>query len=163
MPVPPPEYVTHPLPELYPGEGFILYTDGSCAATDRVGGWAWVAMDTADHTACNAGSDYDTTISRMELTAAWDGLEEIWEVHGPCTVLVISDSEYVVLGVQDPSRKRNKNVDLWVALDEAIRKHEQVEFMHTKGHAGDAGNEEADRLAGEFRRAALHDAGTATS
>lgn len=153
-----------PLPEIYAEEGLIIYTDGSCAATDRVGGWAWVAVDIVDddRAACNAGSQLETTISRMELFAPYDALEEVWEIHGPSTLLVISDSEYVVLGVQNPSRKRNANVDLWVALDEAIRKHKAVEFQHTKGHAGDEGNEEADRLAGEFRRAALHDAGTTT-
>jgi ribonuclease HI len=155
---PPKEFEYVPLPQIYAEGGLVLYTDGSCAATDRVGGWAWVAVDVAGQAACNAMSAVDTTISRMELTAAWDGLEEIWEIHGPCTVLVISDSEYVVLGVQNPTRKRNANVDLWIGLDEAIRKHTVVEFMHTRGHAGDPGNEEADRLAGEFRRAALHDA-----
>src|SRR5215210_1722292 len=149
-----------PLPELYPDEGLTIYTDGSCSYKDRVGGWAWVAVDCVDDSraACNAGSQLDTTISRMELMAPIDALEEVWEMHGPSTILVISDSEYVVLGVQNPTRKRNANVDLWVALDEAIRKHPEVEFMHTRGHQGDPGNEAADRLAGEFRRAALHEA-----
>src|SRR5215218_5390519 len=145
-----------PLRELYAEGGLIVYTDGSCSYLDKVGGWAYVATDIFERTYPVGGAERDTTISRMELTAPLMALLDIYEEHGPSTLLVISDSEYVVLGVQDTTRKRNKNVDLWVALDEAIRMHEAVEFQHTRGHAGDAGNEEADKVAGEHRRAALY-------
>lgn len=139
---------------IYADEGLIVYTDGSCHNADRIGGWAWVAVDPIDRMALDAGSARDTTISRMELTAPIQALFDIYEEFGPSTVLVVSDSEYVVLGATDRRRKRNKNVDLWLELDELVDLHEGVEFIHTKGHAGDPGNEIADKLAGEMRLAA---------
>ncbi|MEC8852012.1 MAG: RNase H family protein, partial [Pseudomonadota bacterium] len=39
-----------------------------------------------------------------------------------------------------------KNVDLWQRLDTAASRH-QVAWHWVKGHAGDPGNERADRLA----------------
>lgn len=146
-----------PFSELYTEEGLTIYTDGSCSSRDRFGGWAWVAIDPLSHHSMEGGSESDTTISRMELTAPAEALTSIYEEHGPSVVLVISDSEYVVLGVQQSHRKRNKNVDLWLWLDEAIRLHEAVEFEHTRGHAGDEGNEMADKLAGEMRLVAKYE------
>jgi hypothetical protein len=43
-------------------------------------------------------------------------------------------------------RKPVKNADLWQRLEAAMAPHE-VEWHWVKGHAGDAGNERADRLA----------------
>jgi len=39
-----------------------------------------------------------------------------------------------------------KNADLWLALDEATKRH-QIEWVWVKGHNGDPGNERADALA----------------
>jgi ribonuclease HI len=39
-----------------------------------------------------------------------------------------------------------KNVDLWMALDEAQSRH-TIEWRWVKGHAGHEGNERADALA----------------
>jgi ribonuclease HI len=39
-----------------------------------------------------------------------------------------------------------KNADLWRRLDEAAARH-SVDWRWVKGHAGDPGNERADRLA----------------
>jgi ribonuclease HI len=51
----------------------------------------------------------------------------------------------------DRTRKRNKNVDLWLELDAAIDKHLYVEFRHVKGHSDVEYNEIVDKLAGEAR------------
>lgn len=139
---------------LDPAQGLVVYTDGSCAATDRIGGWGWYAEDTSGGTDLDGGPEWDTTISRMELTAAAKALETLHTECGPCIVLVISDSEYVVKGINDPSRKRNNNVDLWLWLEEVKACHELVAFEHTRGHAGTHGNEMADQIAGEMRLSA---------
>lgn len=139
---------------LDPSQGLVVYTDGSCAATDRIGGWGWYAEDTSGGTYSVGGPEWDTTISRMELMAAIQALHMIYAKYGPCVILLFSDSEYMVKGINDPKRKRNNNVDLWIWLEAEISKHEAVEFEHTRGHVGTHGNEMADQLAGEMRRAA---------
>ena len=49
-------------------------------------------------------------------------------------------------GWKTAANKPVKNQDLWQALDQAVRRH-RVSWRWVKGHAGDPGNEEADRLA----------------
>lgn len=142
---------------------YLVYTDGSASVKDRTGGYAWkiVGLNPPDEEV-GGGSEVDTTISRMELMAAISALEEIniWclcqphENHGG-VALVLSDSEHVVLGFNDKNRARRKNVDLWDRLEAAAACFELVHFEHVKGHAGHPDNEECDKLAGEFRQAAV--------
>ena len=127
------------------------YTDGSCHHVDRIGGWAWVAIDSFGEETHGGGSDVDTTISRMEMLAAIDVLEELYARCGPCEIVLYSDSEYVVKGITNRSRKRNKNVDLWDWLDNVSDAHFEVTYQHVRGHQGNHYNETADDLAGEFR------------
>lgn len=142
---------------------YIVYTDGSCSVKDRTGGYAWLIVD--DHgEELGGGHELDTTISRMELMAAISALNEIliWENRshedkGEGVVLIYSDSEYVVKGFMDPSRKRLKNLDLWLELDCTATWFELVHMEHVKGHAGHEDNEAVDRLAGEFRQAAVQE------
>lgn len=137
-------------------DDYLVYTDGSCWTGDRIGGYAWVVIDSEDDTYSGGGSDEDTTISRMELMGAIDSLEYIHRTCGPSVVLLYSDSQYVVLGAMDKSRARRLNVDLWHRLDSIIGKHRLVELEHVRGHKGDHYNELADDMAGEFRKAAQH-------
>lgn len=132
--------------------GIALFTDGSAYHEDRTGGWAWVAVDANGGTETKAGSALDTTISRMELTAAVEGLEYLHNEYGLLDVLVYSDSEHLVLGCNDKSRKRIKNRDCWAELDEMIGRHRLVEFEHVRGHQDNTYNNLADKLAGEARR-----------
>ena len=70
-----------------------------------------------------------------------------------------SDSKYLVQAIQQKwlenwkrngwktaARKPVKNVDLWQALDEQLKKH-QVEFVWVKGHADNPDNNRCDELA----------------
>lgn len=129
-----------------------VYTDGSCYTGDRIGGWAWVTIDDFGEETYGGGSDIDTTISRMELLAAIDPLETIYEDCGPSDIVLYSDSQYVVLGITDRSRKRRANNDLWDWLDDITDAHSSVEYIHVRGHQGNHYNEMADKLAGEFRK-----------
>lgn len=141
---------------------YLVYTDGSASVKDRTGGYAWKIVDPLDDhdsLAMGGGYEIDTTISRMELMAAITALEHIARhidsALGLTVVLVISDSEHVVLGFNDKNRARRKNIDLWDRLEKAARNFDLVHFQHIKGHAGHADNEDCDRLAGELRQAAV--------
>jgi ribonuclease HI len=137
---------------------YLIYTDGSASVKDRTGGYAWKIVYEDGKEFVGGGSAVDTTISRMELMAAIDALEQI-DAHEYLVdndvVLIISDSEYVVKGFMDKNRARNKNVDLWLWLEEEASHFELVHLQHTKGHANDVDNNEVDKLAGEFRQAAV--------
>jgi ribonuclease HI len=98
-----------------------------------------------------------TTNNRMEMTAALMALESLkW----PCTVRMVTDSQYLMKGVTEWLRnwkKRGwktaqntpvKNADLWQRLDEAASRH-TIEWSWVRGHNNHEENELADQLARE--------------
>lgn len=143
---------------LDPSRGVLVFTDGSAWPNDKTGGWAWLAVDGFSNEVTRCGSELGTSIGRMELTAAIEALNSIREICGSCDVLLYSDSEYVVLGNNDRTRARRKNVDLWGLLDEAVDAHECVVMEHVYGHQDSHYNNMVDGLAGEARRANYIDA-----
>ena len=140
-----------------------IWTDGACSGNPGPGGWgAIVKFGDATKEAC--GGEALTTNNRMELTAA---IEALALLKRGCAVDVYTDSNYVRGGItgwlagwkrngwRTADKKPVKNVELWQALDEAVRRH-QVVWHWVKGHAGDPMNERADALArqgmGPFKR-----------
>jgi ribonuclease HI len=130
-----------------------IYSDGACEPNPGPGGWAAV-LRFNDREKVLTGGERATTNNRMELTAA---LKAFQALKRPCRVSFYTDSEYLKRGITEWMagwRRRNwqrkggelKNVDLWKALDDALRPH-QVEWHWVRGHAGDACNERVDRLA----------------
>jgi len=146
-----------PPPSLLPE--VTVYTDGSCSGARGIGGWAFVIHGPADgERRCRADSHLRTTSNRMELTAVVRALEALEE---PSKVTVITDSEYFFRGVTEwlprwkhqdwrsgsPGRTRPlKNVRLWQRLDDMLAEH-AVTVEWVKGHSGNPGNEEVDKLA----------------
>jgi ribonuclease HI len=135
-----------------------LYCDGACLGNPGPGGWGFllrVRLDSGIQEKEASGAEPNTTNNRMELMAAIRGLETLTR---PCQVLLQSDSQYVVKGIQswlkDWKRRNWKkadgkpvlNADLWQALDAQLAKH-QVEARWVKGHAGHSENERVDQLA----------------
>lgn len=139
---------------LKPIDGLLAYTDGSYS-NKGVGGWAWVAVDAHGGQETDAGFlTPPTTNNRAEMYAQYAALQSLYESYGPCEIEIVSDSAYVVLGCQDPSRQRNVNHDLWDLLDEVVRLHRHVQWRHVRGHVGVKWNELADQLAVKARKEA---------
>lgn len=131
-----------------------IATDGACKGNPGPGGWG-VLIRYGDVEKELSGGEPETTNNRMEIMAAIEGLNAL---KRPCHVILTSDSTYVRDGItkwihgwrrngwKTAAKKPVKNADLWQALWDATQRHE-IDWRWVKGHAGDAGNEAADRLA----------------
>ncbi len=141
-------------PEIY------VYTDGACSGNPGPGGWAALLKHPATRRIKTlSGGDPHTTNNRMELTAAIEGLRAIKPGRRQ-RVCLISDSEYVLKGLQEwlrgwvangwrrgpKSREPVKNVDLWKTLHALTEQHD-MSYEYVRGHTGHPENEECDRLA----------------
>lgn len=136
-----------------------IWTDGGCKPNPGPGGWAAILRFGA-HERELTGAEAATTNNRMELTAAAAALEALTR---PSRVVLHTDSEYVRNGItrwhtgwvrrnwRNAAGDPVANMDLWRRLLDAAKPHE-VEWRWVRGHAGDAMNERADRLATEARR-----------
>lgn len=132
-----------------------IYTDGACLGNPGPGGYGVVLLY-GDRRKELSGGYRLTTNNRMELLAAIVGLRSLKQ---RCRVTLYSDSQYVVNAInlgwarrwKAQGWMRNKkekavNPDLWEELLRLCDRHE-VEFRWVRGHAGNAENERADRLA----------------
>jgi ribonuclease HI len=133
----------------------IIYADGGCIDNPGPGGYGVVMLHGDKRKELSAGYRL-TTNNRMELTACIAALKTL---KFPCSVVVFSDSRYVVNGIEKGWARRWKskgwmrnalepaeNADLWAQLLELCANH-TVEFSWVKGHAGHAENERCDKLA----------------
>lgn len=131
-----------------------IFTDGACKGNPGPGGWGALLIYKGVEREL-WGGEAETTNNRMELTAA---IRALAELNRPCEVLLTTDSEYVMRGIQEwlPNWKKRgwktaarqpvKNADLWQQLDEQVNRH-QVTWAWVRGHTGHPGNERADLLA----------------
>jgi len=131
-----------------------IYTDGACRGNPGPGGWGALLI-AGKHRKSLHGGEQETTNNRMELTAAIEALNAL---NGTRRVILHTDSKYVKEGIESwlpnwkargwktSNRKPVKNQDLWLALDEAVSRH-QITWKWVKGHSDDPGNDAADALA----------------
>jgi ribonuclease HI len=132
-----------------------LYTDGGCSHNPGPGGYGVILLYDS-HRKELSGGFRRTTNNRMEIFAAIAGLEALKE---PCTVTLVSDSQYLVYAIQKGWARRwqangwkrsNKekaiNPDLWERLLKLCAVHD-VRFQWVRGHAGHSENERCDELA----------------
>ncbi|GGA55798.1 ribonuclease HI [Pelagibacterium lentulum] len=137
-------------------QNVIIHTDGACSGNPGPGGWGAVLQYGGTVKELKGGAAL-TTNNQMELTAAIEALNAL---KRPCKVELYTDSQYVKNGIggwlfgwkkngwKTAAKKPVKNVELWQALDEAVKRHD-ISWHWVKGHAGDELNERADRLANE--------------
>lgn len=151
---------------------FTVWTDGS-GTTGGPAGIGYYALS-SDTEGSFTGSLplRDATNQQAEILAAAFALHELPEGS---TVTVVSDSEYVVKGVNEwivgwmgrgwrtKAGKPVANQRHWERLLAAVARHRSVTFEWTRGHVGTDGNERADRLAGEARTRAQLEALSATA
>ena len=146
----------------------VIYTDGACIgqAPLRPGGWAAVILMDGEERVLG-GAHPATTITAMELTAA---LRALQSVPPAASVDLFTDSAALVIGITERlpwwrsrgwrTMKGRKVPDreLWQELAglEAAR---QVRWIWVKAHAGNPGNERADRLAREQAQRAMNSDG----
>jgi ribonuclease HI len=110
-----------------------------------------------------SGGEVLTTNNRMEMMAAIAALEALTR---PCSVILSTDSVYLRDGItkwihgwkrngwRTAAKKPVANADLWQRLEIATAAH-TIDWRWVKGHAGDADNERADRLASDAAMAIL--------
>ena len=137
-----------------------IFCDGACLGNPGPGGWAALLVAIKSdkrHEKSVSGGEKLTTNNRMELTAAIEGLRALKQ---PSKVIVFSDSQYVVRGMNEwiknwianewrtSSRKRVENVDLWQVLAAVANEH-ATSWRWVKGHAGHPENERVDQAARE--------------
>ena len=134
-----------------------IYTDGACSGNPGIGGWGVVILDNNKEILLNGG-DQHTTNNKMELTAAIKALE-YFEIKKD--LIIYTDSKYVKDGIESwiinwkkngwktTAKKPVKNKELWISLDELMKKH-NINWKWVKGHDGNIHNEKADYLARRY-------------
>jgi ribonuclease HI len=135
----------------------VVYCDGSCLGNPGPGGWAW-AVPGGPYA---SGAEARSTNQRMEITAALMALGAQRHLGNSGSLVVVSDSAYVVncfsqrwwagwrqRGWRNARGKPVANRELWEPLIElALDPAWSVAFRWVKGHSGDYWNELVDQLA----------------
>jgi len=137
------------------GKNVEIYTDGACKGNPGPGGYG-VVLVSGDRKKELSGGFRKTTNNRMELLACIEGLRSL---KHPCSVVLTSDSKYVVnamvkgwvkrwrsRGWKLSPSKPAKNSDLWMQLLDLCKTH-KVQFEWVKGHSEHPENERCDELA----------------
>ena len=135
-------------------EEVTIYADGGCRGNPGPGGWG-ALLRLGNNEKELWGGEAHTTNNRMELTAV---IRALAALKRPVAARILTDSQYVQKGISQwiHNWKRNgwktsdkqpvKNADLWQELDRLAGEH-RITWVWVKGHAGEPGNERADRLA----------------
>ena len=128
-----------------------LFCDGSSLGNPGAGGYcAILRFGTVEKIV--SGGVANSTNNQMELLAVIEGLAALKE---PCDVTLISDSSYVIKGINEwlEGWKRKgfakvKNPEMWQRYVEVSKIH-KVHGIWVRGHDGHAENEMCDRIAKE--------------
>ncbi|MBV5321596.1 MAG: ribonuclease HI [Sulfuricurvum sp.] len=128
-----------------------LFSDGSALGNPGPGGFGAI-LRFGDKERIISGGEAHTTNNRMELLGVIEGLRALKE---PCDVTVISDSSYVIRGINEWLEgwiKRNfakvKNPDLWHEYIRVSAGH-RINGVWVRGHNGHPENERCDIIAKE--------------
>lgn len=128
-----------------------IFTDGSSLGNPGAGGWCAILRYGANEKVIS-GSQADATNNQMELLAVIEALKMLKE---PCRVELISDSSYVIRGINEwlvgwekKMFKNVKNPQMWQEYLELSKIHKVVGTW-VRGHDGHPENERCDQIAKE--------------
>lgn len=128
-----------------------LFSDGSSLGNPGPGGYGAI-LRYGEVEKIIRGGEKHTTNNRMELLGVIEGLKALKE---PCEVTIVSDSSYVIKGINEWLGgwvKRNfakvKNPDLWREYLEVSAPH-KIRGEWVRGHDGHPENERCDEIARE--------------
>lgn len=119
-----------------------IYTDGALRHNNQLlGAWCYLKL-TSQKAQMVAQIDTTPTVTnnRMEITAVIEGLKAC---PVQSQVVIMTDSQYVVFGIENGNRKTNQ--DLWQAYQTVVKQKQLVVTVrHVYGHHGDPGNNAVD-------------------
>lgn len=128
-----------------------IYTDGSCLGNPGRGGVGIVVVLDGKVIETLSFGEKMTTNNKMELSAAIAGIHYTKEKYNTDEIVIYTDSNYVVKGMNEwivGWKKRNwknvKNIELWEMLDSVST---GCTFVWVKAHADNEYNNLADKLA----------------
>ncbi|WP_333805557.1 ribonuclease HI [Sulfurospirillum sp.] len=128
-----------------------LFCDGSSLGNPGAGGYCAILRFGSVEKIVSGGMA-NATNNQMELLAVIEGLAALKEA---CDVTLISDSSYVIKGINEwleGWKRKNfakvKNPELWQRYIEVAKNH-KVHGIWVRGHDGHAENEMCDRIAKE--------------
>lgn len=126
-----------------------LFSDGSALGNPGPGGFGTILRYGKIERELSGGEPH-TTNNRMELRGVIEGLKLLKE---PCDVEIVSDSSYVVKGINEWLQnwikrdfKKVKNPDLWREYITVSAPH-RIHATWVRGHNGHPENERCDILA----------------
>lgn len=126
-----------------------LFSDGSALGNPGPGGFGTI-LRYGEAERIISGGEPHTTNNRMELRGVIEGLRALKE---PCDVTIVSDSSYVIKGINEWLQgwvKRNfakvKNPDLWQEYLNVSAPH-RIHGEWVRGHDGHPENERCDQIA----------------
>ena len=141
-----------------------IYTDGGSRILNTetgkryVGAWSFYVVEDDE---VQGKAEDNSTNNQMELMAAIRALEWVdqYGVSKDSWVIIVTDSDYVRLGIlfwtkkwaknnwakinQEGKPEEIKNLDLWKRLYE-LNQSRKVYWDKVKGHSGEEGNEKVD-------------------
>ena len=106
-----------------------IYVGATQNNSTNMGGWGVVLIDEEGRPKKHNGSEEGATPNRMILKGAIEGLSK---TEQGCEAKILSNSQYLVLGIND-SRRREKNRDLWTELEELLsRRHVEAKQISSR-------------------------------
>jgi ribonuclease HI len=123
----------------------IIYTDGACSGNPGPAGIG-VFLQRPDETVEVSEYIGSGTNNIAELTAILRALENLREDEHGRVIHLYTDSGWS-LGVLIGGWKAKTNLELIAEIRARLQHLPRIELLKIRGHAGEHGNEEADRLA----------------
>lgn len=132
------------------GETIVIYTDGACSGNPGPAGIG-VLVDRPDQTVEISEYIGSGTNNIAELSAILRALQTLRPEDSERAIHLYTDSGWS-LGVLIGGWKAKANLELLDQIKAELEKYPRIELLKVRGHAGHAGNEEADRLATQATR-----------